>query len=257
MRVILVRSQEPGNIGSAARVMKNFGLSDLWLVDPQCEIKNEAFWMATHAVDLVENAKIVATTFEAVADRVLVLGTTARVRASESFPIYTPREAAEGCSREGLALMFGNEKYGLSNEDLEYCHAYIRIPTSKFASLNLAQAVNLIGYEFFVTHDKDEKPKGLSTLATREDLERVYDSFLDSMRYILYADEEKDHLTQHMYRRIFDRARLTRREVDALHGLCRQIKWAVDNPELLAQRRAEQFPDEFPLPEKVVSSSDD
>ncbi|MGL4608556.1 MAG: RNA methyltransferase [Trueperaceae bacterium] len=247
MRVILVRPQEPGNIGSAARVMKNFGLSDFWIVDPQCEIKNEAFWMATHAVDLVENAKIVATTYEAAADRTLVLGTTARVRASESFPIYTPHEAAEQCSREGLALMFGNEKYGLSNEDLEFCHAYIRIPTSKFSSLNLAQAVNLISYEFFVTHDKDEKPKGLSVLATREDLERVYASFLDSMRYILYADEEKDHLTQHMYRRIFDRARLTRREVDALHGLCRQIKWAVDNSEVLAQRRTEQFPDEFSL----------
>lgn len=240
MRVILVRPQEPGNIGSAARVMKNFGLSDLWLVDPQCEIKNEAFWMATHAVDLVEGAKIVATTYEAVASCTLVMGTTARVRASESFPIYTPREAAEQCSRDGLAIMLGNEKYGLSNEDLEYCHAYIRIPTTKFASLNLAQAVNLIAYEFFVTHDKNEQPKGLSLLATREELERVYTHFLDTMRYVLYADEQKDHLTQHMYRRIFDRARLTHREVDALHGLCRQIKWAVDNPEKLIARRLEE-----------------
>jgi tRNA/rRNA methyltransferase len=240
MRVILVRPQEPGNIGSAARVMKNFGLSDLWLVDPQCEIKNEAFWMATHAVDLVEQAKIVATTYEAVASCTLVMGTTARVRASESFPIYTPREAAEQCSRDGLAIMLGNEKYGLSNEDLEYCHAYIRIPTTKFASLNLAQAVNLIAYEFFVTHDKNEQPKGLSLLATREELERVYTHFLDTMRYVLYADEQKDHLTQHMYRRIFDRARLTHREVDALHGLCRQIKWAVDNPEKLIARRLEE-----------------
>jgi tRNA/rRNA methyltransferase len=251
MRVILVRPQEPGNIGSAARVMKNFGLSDFWIVDPQCEIKDEAFWMATHAVDMVREAKIVATTLEAVADRTLVLGTTARVRASESFPIYTPREAAEQCSREGLALMFGNEKYGLSNEDLEFCHAYIRIPTTKFASLNLAQAVNLISYEFFVTYDKNENPKGLSTLATREDLERVYALFQDSMRYIMYADEEKDHLTQHMYRRIFDRARLTRREVDALYGMCRQIMWAVDNPERLRERREEREKQEK---ESVASS---
>ena len=78
VRIILVKPQEPGNIGSAARVMKNFGLSDLYLVAPQCELTKEAFYMSTHAVDVVENAKIVSTVQEAVSDRTFVIGTTAQ-----------------------------------------------------------------------------------------------------------------------------------------------------------------------------------
>ena len=239
MRIILVNPQEPGNIGSAARVMKNFGLSDLWLVKPQCQLSKAAYYMATHAKDLVENATIVETTREAVADRTFVLGTTARKRTSQSFDMFTPREAAEQIDRSKLAIMFGPEASGLSNEDLDFCQAYVKIPTSQFASMNLAQAVNLIAYEFFVTANEDSPPT--DDFATREELEHLYDLFVDVAYYTGYTDEGRSGKTEHMYRRIFDRARLSKREVYALHGLWRQMRWA-----------AEQDPEKFPIYKKVV-----
>lgn len=230
MRVVLVRPQEPGNIGSAARVMKNFGLSELVLVAPQCPLSKEAFYLATHAKDILEGARIVATTAEAVADCTFVLGTTARERRSKAHDTYTPRDAAQTFAREGLALMFGPEASGLSNEDLDCCQAFIKIPTSAFSSLNLAQAVNLIAYEFFVTHVDEGQSKQPPDLASREALERLYEHFLEVALYIGYTDGQKAGQAEHMYRRIFDRARLTRREVTALHGLWRQMKWVADHP---------------------------
>ncbi len=241
MRIILVRSQEPGNIGSAARVMKNFGLSELLLVDPQCKLEKAAFYMATHAKDVVENAIIVDTVAEAVADRTFVIGTTARFRSSGAHDIYTPRDAAKAFQREGLACMFGPEASGLSNEDLDYCQAYIRIPTSEFASLNLAQAVNLISYEFFTTQvDAGETALTTDEPASREVLERLYEHFFEVSDFIGYTDEGYAHKTQHMYRRILDRARLTHREAMAMHGLWRRIKWA-----------AEQNPQRFPIMDRM------
>ncbi len=241
MRIILVQSQEPGNIGSAARVMKNFGLHELYLVDPQCELEKPAFYMATHAKDIVENAKIVATVQEAVADRTFVIGTTARARSSGAYDIYTPRDAAKAFVREGLAIMFGPETSGLSNEDLDYCQAYIRIPTSEHSSMNLAQAVNLIAYEFFTTQvDAGETALTTDPPASREDLEKLYQHFFDVSNYIGYTDEGYAHKTEHMYRRIFDRARLTYREAMAMHGLWRRIRWAAD-----------QKPERFPIMDKT------
>lgn len=229
MRVILVQPQEPGNIGSAARVMKNFGLHELYLVDPQCELSEEAFHLATHAADIVASAVTVPTTLEAVLDRTLVLGTTARARTSEAFDVYTPRDAAQTFSRTGVALLFGPERSGLSNADLDLCHAYIRIPTGKFSSMNLAQAVNLVAYEFFVTQVDGGQSRQPPDLASREALERLHRHFLEVVNYIGYTNDETFHKTDHMYRRIFDRARLTEREVAALHGLWRQVKWAADH----------------------------
>lgn len=213
--------------------MKNFGLSELCIVAPQCDLSKEAFYMATHAADVVENAKIVSTVHGAIADRTFVVGTTARIRSSGSFDIYTPREAAQQFSREGLAIMFGPERSGLSNEDLDLCQAYIKIPTSQFASMNLAQAVNLISYEFFVSTHRDELPTGLSPAATKVEIDSMLETFMGSMYVIGYADAEKEVRTRHMYRHIFERARLTKREVAALHGMWRQVRWAMENPEKL------------------------
>ncbi len=235
MRIILVQPQEPGNIGSAARVMKNFGLSDLWLVKPQCQLSKEAYYMATHAKDIVAAATIVETTREAVSDRHTVIGTTARKRRSDAFDIYTPRDAAQTFTRDRLAIMFGPETSGLSNEDLEYCHAYIRIPTSEATSMNLAQAVNLISYEFFVT-DAPNHSKQPDDPASREDLERLHERFMLMAHHIQYTKANAEAKAHHMYRRIFDRARLTKREVHALHGLWRQVNWAADQPKATRKR---------------------
>jgi tRNA/rRNA methyltransferase len=239
MRVVLVRPQEPGNIGSAARAMKNFGLSELVLVAPQRPLTKEAFYLATHAKDVLENARTVDSVPEAIRDCTLVLGTSARGRRSDAHDVYTPRDAAGTFAREGLAVLFGPEASGLSNEDLDYCQAFIRIPTGAFSSLNLAQAVNLIAYEFFVTQVSAGHSKLPDDLADREALERLYAHFLETALHIGYAHPDRPVLTEHMYRRIFDRARLTTREVAALHGLWRQVRWA-----------AEHMPEERPGREK-------
>ena len=234
MRIVLVNPQEPGNIGSAARVMKNFGLSDLYLVEPQCKIEGPAYYMATHAKDVVENATIVKTTAEALTGCKYVLGTTARARTSQAFDIYTPRQAASRVPKDGLALVFGPEAAGLSNEDLDRCQAYIRIPTGEFASLNLAQAVNLITYEFFVTDLDEAEALRTEDLASREDLEALFETFLETAHLIGYTRDDIEHKTEHMYRRIFDRAALSEREVHAMHGLWRQVRWAAEQvPEKL------------------------
>lgn len=227
MRIILIEPQEPGNIGSAARVMKNFGLSELVLVRPQCQLTKEAFYMATHAKDIVERAQIVDSTPEALSGLTLVLGTTARKRTSDAFEVITPRVAATRYPREGLGVMFGPEASGLSNADLDYCQALVRIPTSEFASMNLAQAVNLISYEFFVSQVDAGQLRYPPDLAPREEVERLYAHFLEMARAIGYTDAAREAKTAHMYRRIFDRAGLTRREVDAMHGLWRQVLWAL------------------------------
>lgn len=220
--------------------MKNFGLSELVLVAPERELNQAAFNLATHAKDVLESARVVASTAEAVAGCTLVLGTTARARRSEAYDIFTPRDAAQTFPREGLGLMFGPEAAGLSNEDLDYCQALVRIPTSAFSSLNLAQAVNLIAYEFFVSQVDAGKSKQPPDLAGREALERLYRHFLDAACHIGYADEANLRQTEHMYRRIFDRARLTAREVTALHGLWRQMVWAAEHgPDELRARQGD------------------
>lgn len=238
MRVVLVNPQEPGNIGSAARVMKNFGLSELYLVKPQRKLTDAAYYMATHAKDVVENAVFVETTAEALVDCKFVLGTTARTRTNRAFEVYTPRQAAQTIPREATALMFGPEAAGLSNDDLDLCHAYVRIPTSEFASLNLAQAVNLITYEFFVTELDEDNALRTEDLATRDELEQLFENFLETAHLIGYTRDDIEGKTQHMYRRIFDRARLSERELNALHGLWRQTRWAaLQNPEKLPGAR--------------------
>ena len=245
VRVVLIETQEAGNVGSTARVMKNFGLSELYLVNPQCltpqgDLEKAAYFMSTHAKDIVENAVRVSSTREALKDRTFVMGTTARQRSSGAHDIYTPRDAARSFEREGLALMFGPEASGLSNEDLDYCQAYITIPTTEWSSLNLAQAVNLIAYEFFTTQvNAGETALTTDLPASREELEQLYERFFDTSDYIGYTDITFPNKTYHMYRRIFDRARLTRREAKAMLGLWHQMRWA-----------ANQTPDKFPRMKK-------
>ena len=239
MRIILVESQEPGNIGSAARVMKNFGLSDLVLLRPKKKLNQQAYDFATHAKDVLLGAKRVETFEEAAKDIKIVLATTARLRTSDAYDIYSPREAAKKFRREDIAVMFGPESSGLKNSDLDRAQAFIKIPTSEFSSLNLAQAVNLISYEFFTSQVDEGNIEQDLELASRDELEHFYAHFMESMYYIGYTDDERARLTEHMYRRIYDRARLSKKELIGIYGFFRQIRWAAD-----------QDPSKFPIHKK-------
>ncbi len=236
MRIILVGTQEPGNIGSAARVMKNFGLDDLYLVRPKKKYNQQAYDFATHAKDVLLAAKTVNTVSEAVSGMKMVLATTARLRTSDAHDIYSPREAAKKFARKDTAILFGPESSGLSNEDLDHAQAYIKIPTAEFSSLNLAQAVNLITYEFFVSQVDEGLVEHDKEMASRDELEHFYSHFMESMYYIGYTDDERARLTEHMYRRIYDRAKLSKKELIGIYGFFRQIRWAAD-----------QDPNKFPI----------
>lgn len=226
LRIILVRPKDPANIGSSARAIKNFGLSELHLVAPQRPVNRHAYALASHAEDVLAGAAIHQTVPEAVSGSTLVLGTTARPRASE-MRVYTPREAAETLPREGVAVLFGPEDYGLSNEDLRHCQGYIQIPTAEYASLNLAQAVQLVAYEWFLASHQD-KPV-TREVAPRERLEGMYTHLLGMLHTIGYTDAQREGSADALFRASFDRAELSEREVAALRGVWRQVLWAIDN----------------------------
>ena len=229
LRIVLVRPKDPANVGASARAMKNFGLGELYLVAPQRKLSRHAYALASHAEDVLDAAVICDTVAEALTGCTLALGTTARPRAAETR-VYTPREAAM-LPREGAAVrtavLFGPEDYGLSNDDLRHCQGYIRIPTAAYASLNLAQAVQLVAYEWFVADDREAVTATSSEPAPREVLEGMYAHLLETLHHIGYTDTQREGGVDRLFRNIFDRAHLNRREVAALRGLWRQVLWAT------------------------------
>ena len=151
LRIVLVGTQHPGNIGSAARAMKTMGLSQLVLVAPEKAPDRDTHAMAAGADDLVDAAPVFASLAEAVADCRWVLGATARNRRIQLEPLH-PRDAAQravAATASGpVALVFGRERTGLTNEELQLCHAAVHIPSDPaFSSLNLAAAVQVLSYE--------------------------------------------------------------------------------------------------------------
>lgn len=208
--------------------MKNFGLDDLVLAAPRCRIDKQAYALASHAGDVLDRAKVVATAAEALNGCTRVIGTTARVRASSSFEVLPPRAAVAGLPSEGSAVMFGPEDTGLTNSELDLCQAAVRIPTAEYASLNLAQAVNVIVYEWFLRGEETTPSKPVRDEAPREQFEPMIDQLMDVLLYVGYTDELKAASVEHMFRRMFDRAGLTNREVAALRGLWSQVRWAAD-----------------------------
>lgn len=226
-RVILVRPKMSANIGSSARAMKNFAMTELYLVNPLRELNDDAYALAAHAKDVVGNAIFCSTLEDALADIPVALATTARSRRGEK-PLYTARQAAEIYAGQKVALLFGAEDAGLSNEELETCQAIITIPTSHYASLNLAQAVQVVCYEFFLAQNTVTHPKtAMPERAARDQMERFYHELSQVLLRIDYSDPNREKAVMRLMRRIFDKAELTARELAALRGLVRQMNWAI------------------------------
>jgi len=221
--------------------MKNFGLSELVLVAPRCSLDDRARALASHADDLLESARVVETLEGAIGDRTLVLGTSARLRTTETLPVLTPREAAPRLLREGTAVVFGPEDHGLNNEELNLCQGYVSIPTADYSSLNLAQAVLVVAYEVHAAdlHEAFERaprPED-DTPAPREQLERFYGQLVHAFHTIGYTDDQRERATERLFRGLFDRVALSAREVAALRGLVSQVEWAAEQaPERLPGR---------------------
>lgn len=237
LRVVLVRSKSSANVGAAARAMKNFGLHELVLVAPRCEVDREARALASHAGDVLDASRVVATLDDALVGTTWAVATTARERASGAVPDLTPDEGLATLPAHGGALVFGPEDHGLSNQELDRCGVAIRIPTAAYASINLAQAVNLLAHRWFERRRAEAPQVAVPEAAEREQMEAMYAQLLSLWHLIGFTDEIREEATLRMFRSIFDRARLDRRELAALRGLWAQAAWAAERePHRLPRR---------------------
>lgn len=227
-RIVLVSSKDSANVGAAARAMKNFGFSELYLVAPRCRIDYRAQALASHAGDVLDNAVTVDSLPEALHGCTWAVGTTARDRASDGNVVHAARDGIKELPDAGAALVFGPEDTGLSNQELDHCQAFITIPTTDYASINLAQAVNVLCYEWFQQASAGAEFRSATDLAPRDQLEGMYGQLLGLLHHIGYTDGNRAAGVEHLFRRVFDRAQLTAHEVAALRGLWSQARWAAD-----------------------------
>ncbi|WP_287130062.1 RNA methyltransferase [Candidatus Cyanaurora vandensis] len=221
--IVLVEPAGPLNLGAVARVMKNFGLTDLRLVAPHCTPQDpEALLMAVHAQEVLSGAQLFSTLGEALADRERVVGTTARTR---DLPVAMDPAQALGWLVGRGALVFGPEDRGLSNQELALCQRWLTLPTHPaYPSLNLAQAVGICCYELDRT---PPEPTPTVALAAASELAGFYDHASELLLEIGYLQPHTQARRLAKLRRIFSRAQLTSAEVALLRGVVRQMRWAT------------------------------
>lgn len=241
IRVVLVGTQHPGNIGSAARAMKTMGLTNLVLVAPKRYPDPEATALAAGAVDILEQAHVVESLAEALLGCTFVIGTSSRAR-SVALPELAPRQAAEQLvvksSGKQVALLFGPERTGLENEDLQHCHACVLIPCNpEYASLNLASAVQVLSYEIRLQRIQqhliampDAKPVEIE-VANHEQMERFFSHLAQFMDDVDFHKGKPPELVTQRLRRLFLRAEMDEREIKIIRGLL------ADAQRLLHQKR--------------------
>ncbi|MEQ3652336.1 MAG: tRNA (cytosine(32)/uridine(32)-2'-O)-methyltransferase TrmJ [Glaciecola sp.] len=231
IRIVLVNTSHSGNIGSAARAMKTMGLSSLYLVDPVSPPDGKSSALAAGAGDVLANATTVKTLEEAVSDCGLVVGTSARSR-TLPWPMLTPRECGEKLVVESekysVALVFGRENNGLSNEELQQCHFHVCIPANPdYSSLNIAAAVQTLCYEIRVNHLDIEAakfpPSEEADYPRNEDLERFYTHLEATLKETQFIVANHPGIVMTKLRRLFNRARPEKQELNILRGILSSI----------------------------------
>jgi tRNA (cytidine32/uridine32-2'-O)-methyltransferase len=237
IRIVLVNTSHPGNIGGAARALKNMGLARLVLVAPKQWPSDDALWRAASAVDVLERVKVVDTLDEAVSDCQLVVGTSARERRIP-WPLVTPRECGDkvwaevaGHFGHEVAIVFGREDRGLTNEELQKCNYHVHIPSNpEYSSLNLAAAVQVIAYEIRMSalnvenggpmhFDDWDMPR-----AEQKDLEHYYDHLLETLEELSFITAANPRQTITRLRRLYNRIRLDKMELNILRGILTSIQ---------------------------------
>lgn len=232
VKVVLVGTSHSGNIGSAARAMKVMGLSNLVLVDPQCSVDEQALALAAGAGDIAENAKIVSTLTEAVADCSLVVGSSARSRTLE-WPMLEPRECGVKFVEEGqtapVALVFGRERTGLTNDELQTCHYHVCIPANpEYSSLNLAMAVQTLSYEVRMAYLEREQSQYDVPEQTEYPRHKELELFFQHLEKVAtntqFISEDQPGKVMNKLRRLFNRARPEAQELNILRGILTSIE---------------------------------
>lgn len=227
IRVVLVETSHTGNMGSVARAMKTMGLSQLYLVNPLVLPDSQAISLAAGASDIIGNAHIVETLCQAVSDCALVVGTSARSR-SLTWPMLDGRACAHKVVGEAqtapTAMVFGRERIGLTNEELQLCHFHVALPTDPgYSSLNLAMAVQILCYEvrlaWLAQHPVDMAPL-LSTpiYPPAHELEQFYQHLQQTLLTSGFLRAASSGKVMSKLRRLFARARLERDELNILRG---------------------------------------
>lgn len=232
LRIVLVATSHPGNIGAAARAMRTMGLTQLVLVTPEAFPHKDATAMAAGADDVLDAARICADLDEALADCALVYGCTAR-RRSVALPERSPREAAgellAATTRGPVALLFGRERTGLTNEELQRCHAAVHIPADPgYSSLNLAAAVQVLSYELRVAlldgadptpSARDAEGEPGEPAATHGELEGFFGHLERTLVDIDFHKGRAPEIVMQRLRRLLLRATPDQRELRILHGI--------------------------------------
>jgi TrmH family RNA methyltransferase len=235
IRIVLVETSHPGNIGAAARALKNMALEQLVLVTPKLFPHPEATARASGAEDVLNAARVTGDLPTALAGCGLVLATTSRER-DQNFRVLDPRTAArqalEHAARAPVAIMFGAERTGLTNEELRYAHALLAIPANPaYPSLNVAMAVQIVTYEIMgaALERANQAPRSIATpavpLASPEELDRLYAHLTDVLDEIDFRDRTQSgtHLMRRI-RRLFQRAEPDINEVHILRGILTAVQ---------------------------------
>jgi TrmH family RNA methyltransferase len=230
LRVVLVSSRNPLNIGAAARAMSNFGFSRLRVVNPYEKAFRQAV-SAVGATDLLASAEEYESVAKAVADCTLVVGTTAVRHREVQHPLrrleYGGRLIRKHMASGAIALLFGSERYGLSKEDLSHCHWLIRIPTlEQNISMNLGQAVAVCLYELIRDSRAAAKSEKLA-LASGGEVERITDLLADVLSTSSYMLPQRAAETEQRIRRMIRRLKLSAQDVEAWLGILRHVQWEM------------------------------
>ncbi len=234
IRIVLVNTSHPGNIGATARAMKNMGLSRLYLVAPKDYPSGVAVGRASSALDILDNAVLCEDLNEAIADSSLVIGTSARSRRIP-WPVLDPDSCAQKLVDESqqheVALVFGREDRGLSNEELQMCNFHVQIAANpEYSSLNLAAAVMVLSHEIYKYSLKDANNSDQSEeqwdneLATVAEVETYLQHLEQLLIEIDFHDPENPRHLMPRLRRLYNRIRPDKMEINILHGMVTETR---------------------------------
>ncbi|MBK1887682.1 MULTISPECIES: tRNA (cytosine(32)/uridine(32)-2'-O)-methyltransferase TrmJ [unclassified Marinobacter] len=247
IRIVLVETSHSGNIGAVARAMKNMGLANLWLVNPNSFPDEASYARAAGASDILDRAQVVPTLDKALEDCIVVMGTSARGR-KIPWPVLPPPEAAEIAAEKSLsgpvAMVFGRENHGLSNDELHLCHYHIHIPTNPdYSSLNLSMAVQIMCYELrmlFLRNLEDGKdsPYLKPMLAPGDagwdvppakvgDVEGFFGHLEQTLHDVDFHRRDNPRQLMSRLRRLFQRAKLDQMEINILRGILSAVQKAA------------------------------
>ncbi len=228
IRIVLINTSHPGNIGATARAMKTMGLAELYLVNPALFPHVRADEMASGALDVLGKAVVTDHLDDAISDCGLVMGASARSR-TIPWPHLTPRQCAEKAilesSQTKIAILFGREQSGLTNEELHRCHFHVEIPSNPaYRSLNVAAAVQVIAYELYVGSLTPSTSVWDYDYAAAQDVEGFYIHLERILVALSFLKPEAPRQLMTRLRRLFNRARLDVMEVNILRGILNAIE---------------------------------